>query len=220
MAKGKSSKVSKKHTEKVKEDQGIIQNLENQKIETQKMESSESIELKPCKGSITRILMDEGYEAYREYMKKQSLKYEENRQKWRQARMDEYSSLTERQSDLISFNVYEYILYHDTPWQSFEEFLNEKESVRIDKMERYGLIEKEEPEEERIYLPLSDTYITRKKVSEEEEEARMQNRYLENYYENDEDEYEESEYEWEEEYEDYESSDNEDDDFDYYMINN
>jgi hypothetical protein len=195
MAKGKNNKTS---CENINIHQG------------NKVKESNKVELKPCKGSITRILMDEGFEGYEEHLKIQRLKYEETKKKWREERLNEYCRLSERESDLIPFDVYDYILYNNTPWDSFEMFLNEKENVRKDKMEIYGLIKKEEPEEEKIYLPLFDKYITRKREPSEEEYQEYDN-FIDFYPDDEENMEEYSDYEWEEEYEDYESSDEEDD---------
>tara|TARA_Y100000991_G_C21969481_1_gene348632 strand:+ start:2075 stop:2830 length:756 start_codon:yes stop_codon:yes gene_type:complete len=179
--------------------------------------SSEKIELKPCKGSITRILMDEGMEGYNKFMKNSSEIFKKNQAKWREERMNEFCGLTERESDKIPYDVYEHILHHTFPWKTFEEFLTENENIRIDKMKNYGFIE-EKPTEETIYLPLSNEYIT-KKIHYDENGERIEydpnidnSRYCdeeEGYYD-----CEYSEYEWEEEYNDYESSGDEFEEFD------
>lgn len=163
-------------------------------------------ELKPCKGSITRILMDGGIDKYENNIHNKKSNYEEINKKWRQERLNEYNRLSERESDLISFTVYEHILSHNTPWYSFESFLNENEMLRKDKMEKYELTEKEKPAEESTFPSF--------------EEYESENEYLEyedsfnSYSDFEDDENYDSNYEWEEEYENYESSD--DDEYDLY----
>lgn len=176
------------------------------------------IELKPCKGSITRILMDEGFEGYTKFMKERSKIFKEKQAKWREERMNEFCGLNERESDKIPYNVYEHILYHITPWRTFEEFLTEDEDTRIEKMKYQGFIV-DKPTEETIYLPLSNEYITRKIYYDEDGERLEYNPSIEQNFYNEEGGYSEdeySEYEWEEEYDNYESSGDEysdDDDF-------
>lgn len=200
MAKGKNNKSVKKQLPNKPD----INSINYQNNDDKKPLKSNKIELKPCKGSITRILMDEGFKAYTNIRREKNLEYEEKQKKWCEDRKEEYYCLTERQSDFISLDVYEYILHNTTPWNSFQEFLNEDYTIRIEKMKRYGLIEKKETNEEIIYLPLSDKYITKKKVSEEYEDE-----YINSYYTEDKETEKELDYEWEEEYEEYDFSEDE-----------
>merc|ERR1712100_87968 len=173
------------------------------------------IELKPCKGSITRILMDEGMEGYNKAMEKRAEIEKQRREEWRKERMDEYCTLYERESDCIPFKVYDHILYNRTPWKSFREFLNQDENLRKEKMDSYNLLEEHEKEEkdEWIHHPLTGEYYNKSEA--------MRKREAETYDDLQENIecYSESEYEWESEYEDYEPTDDEemsDDDLDYY----
>ena len=204
----KSKEVSKNNTPNL--------SVSSEKKMDDKNTNEEIVELKPCKGSITRILMDEGFEGYTKFMKERSESFKEKQSKWREERMNEFCGLNERESDKIPYNVYEHILYNSFPWKTFEEFLTESEEIRVDKMKKQGFIE-DKPTEETIYLPLSNEYITRKIYYDENGERidynpNMENNNFYNEEEYPDDEY--SEYEWEEEYNDYESSGDDSSDFD------
>ena len=131
----------------------------------------EKIELKPCKGSITRILMDEGMEGYNKVMKERAEKDKKIKEERRREKMDEYSTLTERESDKIPYNVYDHILYNKTPWLSFREFLNQDEDVRQGKMKYYNLLEEDEKEKEDEWMthPLTGEYYNRSEVIRNQE---------------------------------------------------
>ena len=174
------------------------------------------IELKPCKGSITRILMDEGMEGYNKLMKEKSEIFKTNQAKWREERMNEFCGLNERESDKIPYKVYEHVLYNTRPWETFEEFLTEDENIRMDKMRNYGFIV-EKPTEETIYLPLSNEYITKKIHYDENGERVDYDPNINNICYEEEEGYSDcdySEYEWEDEYNNYESSGSDSEDFD------
>ena len=212
MAKGSKTSANTKNQKKQNSsfDNSVEEYKKSSKI-------SENIELKPCKGSITRILMDEGMVGYNKFMKERSEIFKKNQAKWREERMNEFCGLNERESDKIPYCVYEHILYHTLPWKTFEEFLTENENIRIDKMKNYGFIE-DKPTEETIYLPLSNEYITKKIEYDENGERIEYDPTIENsrYYD-EEEEYSDcdySEYEWEDEYNNYESSGSDSEDFD------
>ena len=163
--------------------------------------NGEKIELKPCKGSITRILMDEGMEGYKKIMKERAEKDQEIKEERRREKMDEYSTLSERESDRIPYNVYDRILYNKTPWLSFREFLNQDEDIRQEKMKYYNLLEEEEKEKEDEWIthPLTGEYYNNSEVIRNRQEIGDN---LDFYQENENEEYE-SEYDWESEYEDF-----------------
>lgn len=178
--------------------------------------NGEKIELKPCKGSITRILMDEGMEGYNKVMKERAEKDKKIKEERRREKMDEYATLTERESDKIPYNVYDHILYNKTPWLSFREFLNQDEDVRHQKMKYYNLLQEEEKEKEDEWIthPLTGEYYNRSEVIR----SRQEREDFPDFYPEDEYEEYDSEYDWESEYEDFIPSDEEEyysDDDDY-----